>query len=186
MRSHDSSVQLDQPKKCLFCNAGDTPSNPIHKCYILQLKEVDDHTQDEFNELYDLLENWEDVRVWRRAFVACHAMNMIWLCQHHHTDFDQYKFSLIVNPLHRTVSFTSLCPEYDNQVTRANDHIKDLNLSILSNRAISMRMEEALKSGSLFQGKIGVDYVHWENLRDFSINGSERSNDSEDEEASER
>lgn len=116
--------------------------------------------------------------------MVSHAMNMIWLCKEHHTDFDQYKFSLIINPFQHKINFMSLCPDYASQVTEANNRIGVLDLNHLSKRAISMRMEHVMKSGKDFQGKSGIDYVGWEGLRDFSINGSEHSKDSESEEVS--
>jgi len=146
----------------------------LHKSHIVQIKDIpltgDEET---FEGMLNLLKNWDNTEVWKRRFVASNEMNMIWLCREHNAKFDSHKFSLVVSPLDNKVKFISHHADFNAIVEEANDRMSNMDLSHLSKRGISLRMEKAIESGNAFCS----DWVAWKDLRNFSLNGSVNSED---------
>jgi hypothetical protein len=146
----------------------------LQKSHIVQIRDVpligDEET---FDGMLNLLNNWDDTHIWKRKFAASHEMNMIWLCVEHNSKFDLHKFSLVVSPIDHKVKFISHHADFHSIVQDANERLSSMDLSHLSKRGISLRMEKAIESGSAFC----ENWMAWKDLRNFSLDGSVKSED---------
>jgi len=171
-RSSASSISISGEQRCLLCNTNEH----LHKSHIVQIRDIPlVGDQETFDGMLNLLNNWDDTEVWKRKFKASHEMNMILLCQQHSVKFDAHKFSLVVSPLDNTVKFISHHADFNDIVQQANVRMSHMDLSHLSRRGISLRMEKAIESGNASCN----DWEAWKDMRNFSLNGSVCSEDNE-------